>query len=268
VAPLLVDNLTAAGLLLGALALLVGLLHLQERIVGRYLAHHLGWRSVLLTGWLGVPIHELSHLLAAIVFRHRVIAWSLLDPDPVSGTLGYVRHAYSRRSVWQLLGTLVIGLAPLCAGLLLVVALLGWMVPGAGHDLLRRALALGGSAGAGELLDGLRALAVQLGGAVWGERSLLLPLQLYLAICVANHLAPSPSDLSGALPGAALALLTGGGGVLLASHLGLSLRPALGALVPLTLLYVAVGVFQTLWVTAVAIVVRLTRRAPLGDRRA
>jgi hypothetical protein len=264
VGPLLVDNLIIAGLLLGVLALLVGLLHLQERLVGRYLAHHLGWRSVLLTGWLGVPLHELSHLLAALIFRHRVIAWSLLDPDPVSGTLGYVRHAYSRRSGWQLLGTLAIGLAPLVAGLLLVAALLGWMVPASGQDLLRRALSLGANVGVGELADELRALVVQLGGAVWRERGLLLPLQLYLAICVANHLAPSPSDLGGALPGAALALLVGGGGVLLAGRLGVSLRPALGALVPLVLLYLAVSVFQTLWVGAAAIVVRLSRRAVVG----
>ncbi|MEM6731651.1 MAG: hypothetical protein AAF658_08850, partial [Myxococcota bacterium] len=110
-----------------ALVLLV--LHQLERRVSRYLSHRLGWNSVLFTGWLGVPLHELSHLFAARLFGHRIVAYELFDPDPVTGTLGYVRHAYSRRNAFQLLGSFAIGVAPALAGTLALATLLAWMVP-------------------------------------------------------------------------------------------------------------------------------------------
>ena len=72
---------------LGLLALLTLLLHLVERRVSRRLSHRFGWRSVLVTGWLGVPLHELSHLAMCWVFRHRIVAYRLFDPDPRTGTL-------------------------------------------------------------------------------------------------------------------------------------------------------------------------------------
>ncbi|MEZ4272306.1 MAG: hypothetical protein R3C68_13050 [Myxococcota bacterium] len=48
-----------------------------ERATARYVSKRLGWRGVLFTAWVGVPVHELSHLFFARLFRHRIISWKL-----------------------------------------------------------------------------------------------------------------------------------------------------------------------------------------------
>jgi len=261
------SNLTHLAVALAGLVGLVVLLHLQERLISRHVAHHLGWRAVLVTGWLGVPVHELSHLLAAKLFGHRIVAWRLFDPDPVSGTLGYVRHAYSRRSVWQLIGTFFIGVAPLVAGGAVLAALLAWMLPAAERgELLRRCLSLGQASDPWRSALLLGGLASQLARAIWAGRSALLPLQLYLAICVAHHLAPSRADLAGALPGAALLLVLLAAGAAGAGVAGVSIAGLLAALVPLGLLLALSGLLLGGWAMLAATLGRMSR--PLQPRRA
>ncbi len=58
-----------------------------------------------------MPLHELSHLVTAKLFGHRIVGVAFFDPDPATGTLGYVRHAYSKRTPLQLVGNFVIGIA-------------------------------------------------------------------------------------------------------------------------------------------------------------
>ncbi len=255
--PLPLQNLISLALTLAALAGLLAALHLQERAVGRYLAHNLGWRSVLLTGWLGVPVHELGHLAFAGVFGHRVVSWKLFEPDPVSGTLGYVRHAHSRHSLYQVLGTVFIAMGPLITGGLTLCALLYWMLPGdAAASLWRQALALGG-------VESWRAtgrLALRLVTEIWQHRSAWLPLQLYLAICVASHLCPSRADLAGALRGGALLLALMTGAVALCGWQGISTGGVAAVTLPLLLVVLLAGAFQGLYVVVVAAGLSLSRR--------
>jgi hypothetical protein len=261
---LLLANLGFVGIALAGLLALLTALHLLERATGRYLAHRLGWRAVLATGWLGVPLHELAHLCAAAFFRHRIIAWSLFDPDPVTGTLGYVRHAYRRRSAWQVLGTFVIGIAPVLAGAVAIAALLAWVLPPTDRgEILLRVAALPGRAehGLPELTSALASLTGELLARVWQARTLLLPLQLYLLLCVTSHLAPSRADLLGALPGGLLASLLAAGGVLLASLLGTSLVGLPFLLAPLLGLLLLTGLCQLLYVGVVALLGVLERAA-------
>ncbi|PID38377.1 MAG: hypothetical protein CSA65_04950 [Proteobacteria bacterium] len=207
-APAFVELVVALALLVGALVAL----QLLERATARYVAHRLGWRGVLLTGWVGVPLHETSHLLAAKLFGHRVIDWKLFSPDPVTGTLGYVRHAVRRDTAWQRLGYLASGLAPAIAGALVLGLLAWWALPTGAWGRLSadRELALSEVA-RGEawlaLLAQLGALARDLGAELWRGRSPWLPLQLYLAIAVVCHMAPSRADLSLAGHGLVAALL-------------------------------------------------------------
>lgn len=255
---LLRDNMVHLGLTLAGLAALLASLHLQERLVSRHVAHHLGWRAVLITGWLGVPVHELSHLILVKVFGHRLIAWKLLDPDPVSGTLGYVRHAYNRRSLWQLGGTFFIGMAPLLAGSVLLGALLAWMLPRSELHQLLRQLAKVGVAGS-EPWHGLGGMGCRLAAGIWETRTLLLPLQLYLAVCVAHHMAPSPADLKGALPGLALLLVLAALGAAAATGAGVSLRFLPGLLAPLLLLLPLATALLGLWSLLAGVLGRLQR---------
>lgn len=257
---LLVQNLLCAGLALAGLLGLLALLHLVERATGRYLAHQLGWRAVLATGWLGVPLHELSHLAAAAIFRHRIVAYSLFDPDPVTGTLGYVRHAYRRRSAWQLLGTFFIGVAPAVAGGLAIAAVGAWMLPPTDRaELLARLAQLPDQAthGGAELALALGALARELVVRTWQARSWLFPLQLYLLVCIASHLAPSRSDLLGALPGGLLATALAAGAVVAASAAGASLVALPVLLAPVATLVLLVALLQLSYVAMVALLASL-----------
>lgn len=199
------DFLGQVAALLGGLALIALALHLVERRISRRLAHRFGWRSVLVTGWLGVPLHEISHLVACLLFRHRVVAFSLLDPDTRSGTLGYVQHAYRRRSLYQVTGSFFIGIAPLVGGALVLLVALVLLLPsampplgpppgpGLGAQLLHTA------ALAGATLRGIFTLAHVGSLAFWAF--------LLLALSVGSHLSPSRPDLQGAWPGLLMLLL-------------------------------------------------------------
>ena len=248
---LLVVNLSVLGVIVVTLLLVAALLHLTERGVGRFVSHRLGWRAVLVTGWIGVPVHEISHLVTAVVFRHRIVGWSLFDPDPTTGTLGYVRHAHTRPSLYQLAGNFFIGIAPLLGGGAVLALLLVWMVPPArlqavlAQSHFFAAPATGGDPTAALGVDALAALGprlIDLGGALlvalWRDRTWWLPLQLYLCAAVAAHLAPSARDLAGGLRGALVLVVALGAAAAITAAAGAGLQAALLA-VPVLILLVA-----------------------------
>lgn len=218
----LVAALVATGrqalLVLGPIAAAAVLLSGIERLLAARLHSRLGWRGVLVTGWLGVPVHELSHAAACLIFGHRVERLSLFAPDPRTGRLGSVQHAWDRRSLYQQAGRFVIGIAPLLGGALLLVALTALLGPAGLATPPVRA----GDGWLGALqaaVDHARALATALSGEQ-GLRRGLTWLYLYLALCVGAHMAPSPADLRGCAPGLALLLGLALLGNLVAAALG------------------------------------------------
>jgi len=200
----LVSTGRQALLVLGPLAVAVALLAGLERLLAARLHSRFGWRGVLLTGWLGVPVHELSHAAACLLFGHRVEKLSLFAPDPRTGRLGAVQHAWDRRSLYQQAGRFVIGIAPLFGGALLLVGLTALLGP-AGLETPRLAVADGWLAAPKAAVAQARALALALAGEE-GVRRGLTWLYLYLALCVGAHMAPSPTDLRGCTPGLLLLL--------------------------------------------------------------
>lgn len=68
------------------------------------------------TGIIGTPIHELSHALMCILFRHKIKEMKLFQLDPKSNTLGYVTHTYNKKNLYQSIGNFFIGIAPLIFG--------------------------------------------------------------------------------------------------------------------------------------------------------
>ncbi len=81
------------------------------------------------TGFIGTPIHELSHALMCVIFRHRIDEIKLFQIDEESGTLGYVRHAYNEKSLYQRIGNYFIGVAPIIFGTLFLYLLMNWLLP-------------------------------------------------------------------------------------------------------------------------------------------
>jgi hypothetical protein len=254
--------LAAVGLLLAPPVAASVVLHWSERRIACGLMRLTGRWAVLLTGWLGVPIHELSHALLCLVFRHRIEKIVLFHPDPKTGTLGYVNHAWDRRNPWQVVGTFFIGVAPLVGGAAAILLLFRALLPGVLSVPEFAAPASAGDAA------GWSALGHGVWGAVTGTfQAMFSPANvsgwrlwvfLYLTLCVGSHVSPSPDDLRGGLVGglAVLAALVIAGGVAVAAGeggrlagLALTGGVAVGLLlalvavvnVPLALLFSAAG---------------------------
>ncbi len=163
----------------------------------------LGWWGVpLTTGWIGVPVHELSHVLAARLLGRKVVRVRWFAPDAETGNLGSVEwQPGSGPLAW--LAMLTVGFAPLLGGALVLRAMLhgaSWAVglplpgPPASADWLawrQAVLALADWAKLATLAVWRRPdpLAWSAVAAWWAMAS------------VAAHLTPSSADLRGAWRG-------------------------------------------------------------------
>lgn len=175
-------------------------IHWIERITERRLAERFGWKSVLWTGWLGTPIHELSHAFMCWVFRHKIKEIALFEPDQKSGRLGYVLHSFDPRNRFQRVGNFFIGIAPLVGGSIALAVLLWMFYP----EAARSALELTGQDAQGDAIEKSTGIARTIFGNVINGRNLFTPrfwVFIYLVLCVGTHMGPSPSDYEGAWNG-------------------------------------------------------------------
>lgn len=78
------------------------------------------WSAYQITGAIGAPVHELSHLLACIVFRLPVQRVALYTPGRTDGRLGYVVFTANPGSIFNNVGMAVQGVAPLIGGATIV----------------------------------------------------------------------------------------------------------------------------------------------------
>lgn len=79
------------------------------------------WSIFVVTGIVGVPIHEASHLLGCWLFGLKPTRVVFFRPDRSSGTLGYVNFRYRPHSVFAHFGLFIQGIAPLVTGTVIVV---------------------------------------------------------------------------------------------------------------------------------------------------
>ncbi|WML48561.1 hypothetical protein RCG23_25645 [Neobacillus sp. PS3-34] len=88
-----------------------------ERYSNTYLIRAFGPRGVLVTAWIGVPIHEFGHLIQCFIWGHSVTRVKFLQLNRPDGVLGYVEHRYNLNSYYQQAGNFFIGLGPLFSGI-------------------------------------------------------------------------------------------------------------------------------------------------------
>jgi hypothetical protein len=207
--PALLDAALHSFVLVGALALLTALMGLTERLARSMLTRSLGWWSVLWTGWIGVPVHEMSHLVACLLFRHGISAISLFSPDPRTGNLGHVDHTWNHASKYQRAGNFAIGIAPVVGGaaamILLTRIVLGPLLDPTtatvAEFLSSPSIATAASTG--------RSIIVEVPTALLSTDMLLswrLWLLMYLVMSIALHMCPSREDLNGSWKGFAAIL--------------------------------------------------------------
>jgi len=255
----LLDSLAQAFLVVGILAVLTAAHGALERASRTLLTRSFGWWSVLWTGWIGVPIHEMSHLVACLAFRHRIRALSLFSPDPRTGNLGYVDHTWDPRSRFQRAGNFAVGIAPVVGGAAVMAATIHLALPS--RDAVEAVcLSAAGFLSSPSTATGaalVRRLLVDLPAAILAPQALSswkLWVALYVLMAVGLHMSPSRDDLAGSWKGFAwiiaaicagnlLALPFGGmPGVAVAAAARVVAPAAMALLVALVLNAAALGV--------------------------
>lgn len=81
------------------------------------------------TGAIGTPIHEFSHALFCVIFRHKIIEIKWFQTNSEDGVLGYVNHSYNPKNIYQQIGNFFIGIAPIIVISSLVFAFAYFIIP-------------------------------------------------------------------------------------------------------------------------------------------
>ncbi len=113
----------------GALFLIGFALYFVSKYRSRAFAASVGSKAELfLTGWIGIPVHEMGHAVFCFIFRHKITEAKFFSPEE-DGTMGYVKHEYNPKSSYQKIGNFFIGIAPMLFGATVIYALLGILLP-------------------------------------------------------------------------------------------------------------------------------------------
>lgn len=168
-----------------------------QTIINNQYHRTFGWKGILWTAWIGTPIHELSHVLMAWLFHHKILHISLFRPNEETGGLGHVDHSFEKYSLWQRIGNFFIGAAPMIAGPVVLIVILYLLIPNAANIF--------------RPLTGTIPNIISIGEGFYASLVLLFTpahlhlwqfwLFLYLSFCVSCHMAPSKADLKGMFGG-------------------------------------------------------------------
>jgi hypothetical protein len=118
------------GLTIGVPFLFIFLLSSINHRTKQQIANRFGIGGQIGFGFLGIMIHEASHLLMALVFGHHVDQFRLVRiPTADNDTLGYVHHTWNNRNLYQNMGNLFIGVAPIFGCCLTTLLLAKFTIP-------------------------------------------------------------------------------------------------------------------------------------------
>lgn len=141
------NNLLVLLITLGLPAGFAVLLTLVNRRTKINLVNRFGVNSQVYCGFLGIMLHELSHLIMAIIFRHGIESVRLIKRPHLNSTdgqhadlaLGYVNHTWDRHKPYQVIGNLFIGVAPIFGCTAALLGLDCWLAPGLAQAIFKLA---------------------------------------------------------------------------------------------------------------------------------
>lgn len=159
--------------------------------------------DIYLTGWIGVPIHELGHAVFCIIFGHRINEIKLYQPNSYDGTLGYVSHSYDKRNYYHQIGNFFIAVGPIIFGSIILFLLIKFLVPNQ-----KEILALLSSNELQKLnisnlfdnIDFIFSYSLKLVSLLFissNFSSITFWIFLYVSLCISSHMQLSPADLKG-----------------------------------------------------------------------
>ncbi|MCP8969273.1 hypothetical protein [Ectobacillus ponti] len=191
--------------LIGTTILIGFLLGLAERRSQLYWSRTPLRRFYMWTAWVGVPVHELGHAFMCVLFGHRITGVQWFPTDTSHGLLGYVRHQYNRRSLYQRIGNFFIGTGPIFSGIAAIMGLLYVCVPQSYAAFIAAVeahvqpgnmsvpLIQGVLAAFAVLVKSLFTLQHVSRASFW--------IFLLLAVCISSHISLSRLDIEGAWDG-------------------------------------------------------------------
>lgn len=86
---------------------------LISNVYHRIVAQSFGRFGLLVTGAIGVPVHEISHAVLAIIFGHKINRIVFFQFKQNEKTLGWVEHSYNKRNIYSSIGIVFVSLAPI-----------------------------------------------------------------------------------------------------------------------------------------------------------
>ena len=187
------------------------ILYLLSSMTRRIFAKTLGAKTELyITGWIGTPIHELSHALFCIIFNHKINDIKLFTTK--SDTIGYVLHSYDSRSWYQQIGNFFIGVGPIIMGTLIVYFLFLLLAPELKENIFSVKIDYDKSAGILNMIySGISNIFISILNIFSNIIKNIMVSQsyknigfwifIYLSISIASHMELSPADISHAWKG-------------------------------------------------------------------
>ena len=90
-----------------------------------------GMNGLIVTGFIGTIIHEFSHMICCVIFRHRITEFALFRPfkSRYDGIMGYVNHSCNINSKYQRAGNFFIGVAPIIFGTIFLIMCMWLLMP-------------------------------------------------------------------------------------------------------------------------------------------
>jgi hypothetical protein len=187
----------------GPALLLIALLSWLSGYVRRFATAVLGPGLYhLFFGWLGTMIHEIAHLLAAVVFGHHVTEFRPFTLDPRAAVRGSVSTQPNYGSLYQYIGLFFIGIAPVVFGTLVIYFAMFLLFHSQMSELWR--MIDRRSALTGPSVNSILSSVLAFLGFVFSPRRLLdwrLYLFLYIAFSVGSSIRLSHADVAVAWPG-------------------------------------------------------------------
>lgn len=184
----------------GSLIFIGIILGLIESKTNFFVQRVFGRKGIMLTAWIGTPVHEFGHLFMCCLFRHKIHGFKLLDLRARNGVLGYVKHSWNQKSLYQNIGNFFIGMAPIFSGTAALILGMYIFLPGS-FGAFANYLFLDSSQLNPYVLMDIFGLTIELFKSIFSEGNLMsfnFWVYFIFAIGISSHMALSNQDLKGA----------------------------------------------------------------------
>ena len=106
------------------------IIEFMENKSNYYLQRTFGYGGIVVTGF-GTVVHELSHLIFAVIGRMRIEEVKLFRPikGKEDGVLGYVNYRYNEKNYYHKIFLVLVGIAPIIGGTITILLSLKLLLP-------------------------------------------------------------------------------------------------------------------------------------------